>query len=50
MGAKVQAIKFDRTDKSSIKGRIGHSRTGACPSKGKCYHGWAHKHNKHKHK
>lgn len=34
---RVQAIKFQKTNKASVKGRVGHSRTGACPSKtGKC--------------
>jgi hypothetical protein len=39
MGAKAQAIKFEKTDKKLIKGRVGHTRTGACTSRGKCYHG-----------
>lgn len=36
---KVQAIKFDSVDKRRIRGKVGHTRTGACPSKGRCYHG-----------
>lgn len=36
---RVQAQKFDRVDKQRIKGRVGHTRTGACTSRGKCYHG-----------
>jgi len=40
MAKKVLAIKFDKTDKSRIRGKVGHTRTGACTAKGKCYHGW----------
>ena len=40
MAKKVQAVKFDAVDKAQIKGKVGHTRTGACTSKGKCYHGW----------
>lgn len=36
---KVLAVRFDKTDKSQIHGRVGHTRTGACTAKGKCYHG-----------
>lgn len=36
---KVQAIKFDAVDKRKIIGRVGHTRTGACTAKGRCYHG-----------
>lgn len=36
---KALAVKFETVDKKSIKGRVGHTRTGACTSKGKCYHG-----------
>lgn len=34
-------IKFDRTDKAKIRGRVKHTRTGACSCKlGRtCYHG-----------
>lgn len=32
--------KFEKTDKKQIRGKVGHTRTGACTSKGKCYHGW----------
>lgn len=38
-GKKQQAIKFETTNKALIKGKVGHSRTGACTSKGRCYHG-----------
>jgi hypothetical protein len=31
-------IKFGPQNKSSITGRVAHSRTGACTAKGKCYH------------
>lgn len=30
---------FDQIDKRTIKGKVGHTRTGACTSRGKCYHG-----------
>lgn len=39
---KVLAVKFDRTDKRLIKGKVGHTRTGACTSRGKCNHGFRH--------
>ena len=38
-GKKVQMIKFDTVDKARIKGKVGHTRTGACTAKGRCYHG-----------
>ena len=31
--------RFDAVDKQQIKGRVGHTRTGACTAKGRCYHG-----------
>ena len=36
-----KAEKFDRTDKRTIRGRVKHSRTGACTCRRteKCYHG-----------
>ncbi len=37
---KVQAVKFETTNKANIKGKVGHSRTGACTAKGRCFHGW----------
>lgn len=36
---KVQAVKFDAVDKNQIKGKVGHTRTGACTARGRCYHG-----------
>lgn len=39
MAKKQFAVKFDHTNKSKLKGKVGHTRTGACPSRGKCYHG-----------
>ena len=40
MAKKVLAVKFDKTDKARFVGtRVGHTRTGACTSKGKCHHG-----------
>jgi hypothetical protein len=40
MASKTKIEKFGPQDKSKIKGRVQHSRTGACTAKGKCYHGW----------
>ena len=37
--AKVKVIKFGPQDKAKIKGKVKHSRTGACTAKGRCYHG-----------
>lgn len=31
--------KFDRINRGAVRGKVGHTRTGACTSKGKCYHG-----------
>lgn len=39
MGKKIFLQKFDKTNKKNIKGRVGHTRTGACTAKGKCNHG-----------
>lgn len=39
MASKATIYKFGPTDKAKIKGKVAHSRTGACTSKGKCYHG-----------
>ena len=36
---KILAVKFEKTNKAQILGRVGHTRTGACTSRGKCYHG-----------
>jgi len=36
---KVKVEKFETTDKGRIKGKVGHTRTGACTAKGRCYHG-----------
>ena len=38
MAPKI-VIGFQRTDKTQIKGPVGHSRTGACTAKGRCFHG-----------
>ncbi len=40
MASKTKIERFGPQDKSRIKGRIKHSRTGACTSKGACTHGW----------
>lgn len=39
---KVQAIKFDAVNKKNIRGKVKHTRTGACTAKGRCYHGKKH--------
>ena len=39
MAKKVLAVKFDAVNKKQIKGKVGHTRTGACTAKGRCYHG-----------
>ncbi len=36
---KVQAVRFDAVDKKQIKGKVRHTRTGACTAKGRCFHG-----------
>lgn len=36
---KVAPVKFDAVDKKQIKGKVGHTRTGACTARGRCYHG-----------
>jgi hypothetical protein len=33
---QAMAIRFEKQDKARIKGRRGHSRTGACRQKGRC--------------
>lgn len=35
----VQVIRFDAVDKKRIKGKVRHTRTGACTAKGRCFHG-----------
>lgn len=44
MAVKAQAIKFDQVNKAQIKGKVGHTRTGACTCKhtSRCYHGTVH--------
>lgn len=39
---RVQAVRFDAVDKKRIKGKVGHTRTGACTAKGRCNHGRTH--------
>lgn len=36
---KVLAVRFEAVDKKRIKGKVGHTRTGACTARGRCYHG-----------
>jgi hypothetical protein len=43
---KIQAVKFDTIDKNKIRGKVGHTRTGACTSPGRCYHGKNHQRKK----
>lgn len=40
---KILAVKFEHSDKRLIHGKVGHTRTGACTSKGRCYHGRTHR-------
>lgn len=41
MAVKAKAQKFDRINKASVRGRVKHTRTGACTCKRteKCFHG-----------
>lgn len=39
MASKATIIKFGPQNKAKIKGRVKHTRTGACTSKGRCFHG-----------
>jgi hypothetical protein len=40
MAKKFRKVeRFQAIDKQQVKGRVGHTRTGACTSKGTCYHG-----------
>jgi hypothetical protein len=39
MASKAAIIKFGPQNKGKITGYVGHTRTGACTAKGKCYHG-----------
>jgi len=39
MASKAKVQKFETIDKARIKGKVKHSRTGACTAKGRCYHG-----------
>lgn len=36
---RVKVIKFGPQNKGTIIGKVGHTRTGACTARGKCYHG-----------
>ena len=45
MASKAKVQKFETTNKANIKGRVGHTRTGACTSHGKCNHGKKQKHH-----
>ena len=36
---KTLAVKFGAADKSKFSIPVGHTRTGACTAKGKCFHG-----------
>lgn len=39
MASKAKIEKFGPQNKSLIRGRVQHTRTGACTSTGRCYHG-----------
>ncbi len=41
MGVKAIVYKFEKTDKKTIRGKVKHTRTGACTCRvgAKCYHG-----------
>jgi hypothetical protein len=41
MASKAIIYKFDKTNKAQIKGKVKHTRTGACtcPRHQKCFHG-----------
>jgi hypothetical protein len=34
-----QVVKFEAVDKRLIKGKVKHTRTGACTARGRCNHG-----------
>jgi len=36
---KALAVKFETVNKKQIKGKVGHTRTGACTASGRCFHG-----------
>lgn len=46
MARKILAIRFDAVDKKRIKGKVGHTRTGACTARGRCNHGRNYKRQK----
>lgn len=37
MASKVKVERFDKINKAKARMRVGHSRTGACTARGKCY-------------
>lgn len=39
MASKAKVEKFGSINKALIKGKVKHSRTGACTAKGRCFHG-----------
>ena len=41
MGVKATIYKFEKTDKKTIRGKVKHSRTGACTCRKteRCQHG-----------
>lgn len=38
MASKAKVEKFDKLNKALVKGKVGHTRTGACTAKGRCFH------------
>lgn len=39
MAQHKKVEKFGPQNKAAVIGKVGHTRTGACTAKGKCYHG-----------
>lgn len=41
MGVRAKVYKFEKTDKKTIRGRVKHTRTGACTCRRgrRCFHG-----------
>jgi len=42
MASKAKVEKFEKINKSKVRGKVKHSRTGACTAKGRCFHGKKH--------
>jgi hypothetical protein len=48
MASRAKVERFDAVNKAQIKGKVKHTRTGACTAKGRCYHGKKHSHARHR--